>query len=337
MGLVVERNADSKVLENVYKRVVQSSYMSAQDAVAECYPIQFVDDMQKLVVKVALIVSEVVSIKFTAGYYQAAINYLCKTILKDNGLYNDLNALGINVNANKNKHSIDDLDVNEKTIDRGVNQYNRLINQLVSRLSIPSLGKLRITAQKGSPQKVKDKVSSGGKPAKPKPKNNAKAAPQKQPAKDKSRGYAATSGITLNPIDPYLYRPTPTPTPAPDNTQPGHSKLDDVMGILDLRLSIGKGWITKHKLIRGKEKVFHCELDVRFCGKGNLTGKKPRKIIGILSKSGRAIDLKEGRNELELYAGDSYFPEVKITVTATVKTGFKETKDLPCTVYAIFQ
>ena len=104
-------------------------------------------------------------------------------------------------------------------------------------------------------------------------------------------------------------------------------------GTLKVEILRGMGFITKPSFFGKDKKVLHCILKVNYEGSNDL--KKVVASIGLAdgSMEERAIHL--GDNELELESQKYKFPELKITVTATVKltvNGHKRTDDLKCTV-----
>ncbi len=293
MSIALVDGANGKVRKLIYLKETQASYKSVQEAANKGFVTPFTTFMQILITKIALTISEVaVSVKLSDGYCYGAINYLCRQVLNDEGLYNDLIATKINEGGNDTKHTLNSIAVN---IDQCVNQYNRLINKLISQLELTALAAIKV--QKGE---------STAKTAKPAPTHNS-------------------TGITK----------TAKPTPTYNSTEaaktvmkPANSKgvLKDAVGNLTVELSAGLGIINKHSLFARRE-VLNCNLSIAYEGEYSV-----KKITAYLDGGSEGFPVEEGDNVLELDSDRIKLPRVSITVEAIIKIKMFSTKSLKVTV-----
>lgn len=324
MSIALVADANEIVGRLVFQKETQAYYKSVQERVEKGFVTAFVTDLQNLVVKVALIISEVaVSVKLKTGYYLTSIDYLCNKVLKDNDLHKGLRATKINENANKNKHTLE-ATADEINIGQCISQYNRLINQLIKKLEVPALNVLRITAQVGSVKNTSKSIANQPKA------NKATLVKIKKVATVKPK----TSEIVVVKSNKNSSTQKNIPNKEENKTvkKPDKSAftLNDAVGTLRAEILPGKGKITKHSLFGKDKKVLDCILKVDYDGKYDL--KNLKASIALATSGKEDVNIQLGNNNLELELQKYQFPELRITVTATVKLGFMSSKELKCTV-----
>ena len=362
MGIALANDADKKIDKLISKKTVQSIYKSAQEEVVNCAPIKFVDDVQRLVVEVAAVISEVaVSDKFADDNYQAAIKYLCKKILKENALLSDFESYKSNVDADRKK-PIEEID-SEGIIYYGANLYNALINMLVEKFKITSLKSICITAEINLSKKAKqDKKAE--KQEKKIEKQDKKA--EKQEKKVEKQEKKVEEVEQPKKQEKKVEEPKKQEKKVEEVEQPKKSNskdkaravyVDEGVGILTVELLRGDGWYEKGF---SKKDFFQCVIEINFAGNGkydlkgaliNVNSLKIKNVEIHQLIKGDVISVGPGRNDLDIEIDrqglrkfleeancdnvNRLSTEVGLSVTATVKSGPKA-KKLPCDLSCVF-
>ena len=352
MGKVLVDDANNKVVQLLIKKPVQSNFKSVQDDVADCNAVKFMEDLQKFIVKVAQIVSEIsVSHDFDDGDCKSAIKYLCKKVLKENDLYDDLEKFVSKTDASKIKHA----EEKEAVIGAGANMYNAMIYQLASHFDLPSLGNIYITAPIGS---SKEKSKKGAEEAEQPKKQDKHADKAEEPKKQDKHAEKAEQSKKQDkhaeePAQPKKAAPTQAPS---HSAKSKASFVDDAVGTLTVEIMRGDGWYEKNL---PRKDFFQCLLVINFEGKYEL--KSSQVVVNSLKVDKCEIQdlvknkdmvVKRGRNELNIEMdrqGMQNFlankccdninrlpTEVSVTVIATVKSGLTKMKKLPCDVSCVF-
>ena len=344
MSVDLVKDADKKVGKLVSKKAIQSVYKNAQDDVVKCMPIKFVDDLNRLVVEVALMISEVAdSEKFADDDFPSAIKYLCKKLLKEKALLSDFESYVSNVDADREK-SLEEID-GEGIIYGGANLYNSLIDLLAQKLQIASLTEIFITAQIDTSKKEKQEKKME--------KKDKKTEAVEEPKKQDKNADAVEQPKKQDKKTEVVEQPKKTNS---------HDKarsvyVDEGVGTLAVELMRGDGWYEKGL---AKKDFFQCVFEINFEGNGKYELKGAQIVIDSFKVKnteikelirGDIIAVKPGRNDLDIEIDrqglrkfleesscdniNRLSTELNLSVTATVKSGLKA-KKLPCDVSCVF-
>ena len=128
--------ADAKIKEKIFKNSVRAYYKSVCENYARGFVNPFITNMQILITKLGIMVSEV-SNGPNIAYCYTSINYLCETVLDNVGLIKTFDDIGINDKGNRNKHAIVD-NVNIDML-RCVTTYNNLVTRIADKYGLRSL------------------------------------------------------------------------------------------------------------------------------------------------------------------------------------------------------
>ena len=152
-------NADAKIKELVFENSVRSFYYCACEHYAKGYVNPFIDDMQKLVTKLGIMVSRV-SNGPSINYCYTAIHYLCGTVLDNPDLAKTFNDIGLNEKGNQGKHTI----AKNVNIDmlRCVTTYNNLVNRIADKYGLRSLKYMVVRKSSSKKEAMPIKQSSNG-------------------------------------------------------------------------------------------------------------------------------------------------------------------------------
>ena len=152
-------NADAKIKELVFENSVRSFYYCACEHYANGYVNPFIDDMQKLVTKLGIMVSRV-SNGPSINYCYTAIHYLCGTVLDNPDLAKTFNDIGLNEKGNQGKHTI----AKNVNIDmlRCVTTYNNLVNRIADKYGLRSLKYMVVRKSSSKKEAMPIKQSSNG-------------------------------------------------------------------------------------------------------------------------------------------------------------------------------
>lgn len=152
-------NADAKIKELVFENSVRSFYYCACEHYANGYVNPFIDDMQKLVTKLGIMVSRV-SNGPSINYCYTAIHYLCGTVLDNPDLAKTFNDIGLNEKGNQGKHTI----AKNVNIDmlRCVTTYNNLVNRIADKYGLRSLKYMVVRKSFSKKEAMPIKQSSNG-------------------------------------------------------------------------------------------------------------------------------------------------------------------------------
>jgi hypothetical protein len=144
--------SDAKIKKLVFENSVRSYYYSACERYTNGYVNTFITDMQILITKLGIMVSEVSISKRKISYCYDSINFLCREVLDNPSLINTFNSIGLNDKGNDGKHTI----ARNVTIDmdKCVNAYNNLVNSIINKYKLHSLKDMivRKNIQKSSNQ-----------------------------------------------------------------------------------------------------------------------------------------------------------------------------------------
>lgn len=153
-------NADAKIKALIFENSVRSFYYCACEHYAKGYVNPFIDDMQKLVTKLGIMVSKV-SNGPRISYCYTAINYLCGTVLDNPDLAKTFNDIGLNEKGNQGKHAI----AKNVNIDmlRCVTTYNNLVNRIADTYGLRSLSSMIV--RKATSNKSNENIKQNYKPA----------------------------------------------------------------------------------------------------------------------------------------------------------------------------
>ena len=350
MGVALVNDADKKVDKLFAKKAVQSVYKDAQDDVVKCMPIKFVDDVKQLVVEVALVISEVaVSDKFTDDNYQSAIKYICKKLLKENALLNDIETYISNVDADREKPA-EEIDC-EGIIYYGADLYNAMINMLAEKFQITSLQSICITAKIDASKKAKLEKKAQ-KQEKKAEKQDKKVEAVEQPKKQEKKVEVVEESKKQ---EKKVEAVEQKKTNSKDKARAVY--VDEGVGTLTVELMRGDGWYEKGL---SKKDFFQCVVEINFEGNGKYDLKGALIIVNSLKVKNveihelikdDVISVGPGRNDLDIEIDrqglrkfleeancdnvNRLSTEVSLLITATVKSGPKA-KKLPCDVSCAF-
>lgn len=129
-------DADAKIKKLIFENSVRAYYLSACERYAKGYVNAFITDMQILITKLGIMVSNVARGPKIA-YCYSSINYLCTTVLDNPGLIKTFDDIGLNDKGNHNKHTIAK-NVNIEML-RCVTAYNNLVNRIADKYGLRSL------------------------------------------------------------------------------------------------------------------------------------------------------------------------------------------------------
>ncbi len=143
----IVNGANQKVYQMVFEKSVSAFYLSVCERYSKGYTQLFITDLQNLITKVGIIMSEVSTSKKRISYCSSALDYLCNDVLNSNNLYKRFDEIGINAKGNIGKHS---LKSNTIDLDKTVIVFNSMIDNIANRYNLPALKKLLICKRDSS-------------------------------------------------------------------------------------------------------------------------------------------------------------------------------------------
>ena len=330
MGVALVKDADKKIAKLVAKKEVQSILKNVNDDVANFIPVKFVEDMRKLIVKVAQIMAEVSNAgKLADETYPTAIKFLCKDVLKNKNLAKEFEALELHEIASKSKSALEKVD--EGPVAESIYKYHRLIGELVATFNIHALEGIIITSVIGSAVKEK-KAKKPEKKVEPTPvkkqevKSKVEPTPVKkqevkskvEPAKKPEKTAAVEQPKKLQPEkknEPIKAKePAVTPTASalqPKKTVTTHDKakavyVDEAVGTLTVELSRGDGWYERGM---ARKDFFQCMININFEGNGKYDLKSAQVEVNSFKVNNTEIQklvktpvivVKSGESDLDI-------------------------------------
>jgi hypothetical protein len=136
-------DANQKIQKLLEANEFIALHKAALEQIENKYTTIFTTTLQSIITKIGLMVSEVViSPKMTTSTYLGSIDYLGIKILKNPSRVNHLRITEINGNANLVKHTLNK--IKNVNIEDSVEQYNRLINEIVKTLGLTSFVKAKL-------------------------------------------------------------------------------------------------------------------------------------------------------------------------------------------------
>ena len=299
-------NANATVNKLCYSDSVIAFYYSVCEDYANEYVQPFVTNMQTLITKVGIIMSNVATKKVNISYCYQSINFLCKTVLNKPELGKKFDQLGINSKGNKGKHSLEN---NKIDLNKAVQVFNELINSIVNKYNLPALKALLVVKKiKGNTNQNKQQQSYqsyyGELSKQTSQKNNYSSAPKI------SHKHAKDESTISDELDVSLF----------------------------VKLEKGKGYYTKG--IFNKKKMLNVVLMVDFptCDykfksmtatfkcRGNTFVKKIPIVDKVYQTTDMEVDL-----DASLFSGN-----ITVTVVGIYKIGVFKTKQIKTTISKTF-
>ncbi len=155
----LKQNASSIANKYLVQKEFMAYKLSTEEQAKNGYKTIFISNMQVLITKLALIVSEIMEYpKLNNNNCITGIHYLTDRILGKPSLKNVLIALDINVNGNNNKHTLKalkDVDIEIITM-----IYNQLCDSLVTELNMPVLKNAKLNVNNVNNATTKTKTKS---------------------------------------------------------------------------------------------------------------------------------------------------------------------------------
>ncbi len=143
MNILITMSANDTIKRHVEAIEFKEMYSAIKEDAIRGKKTTFVTNLQNLITKVGLIISEVsLTDRIQEGTFLGSINYLCNVVLNQQSLYNHLRASDINVNANRGKHTLESY--TDVDIDECLHQYNRLIDALYRELKVDAITQMNI-------------------------------------------------------------------------------------------------------------------------------------------------------------------------------------------------
>lgn len=130
-------NADQKLHQLIYEKSARAYYLSVCEHYAKNHITCFTSDMQILITKLGIMISEISTTKQSICYCHTSLRFLCDTVLDNPALKNTFEDIGINQKGNEAKHRI----AKQTNIDmqRCVTAYNNLVNRISDKYGLKSL------------------------------------------------------------------------------------------------------------------------------------------------------------------------------------------------------
>ena len=128
--------ANARIKQLIFEDSVRSDYLSTCERFTKGYINAFIGDMQRLITKLGIMMSEV-SNGPHINYCYTSINYLCKDVLDSPGLIKTFDDLGLNQKGNQGKHTIA-RNVHIE-MQRCVTAYNNIVNRIIDKYGLKSL------------------------------------------------------------------------------------------------------------------------------------------------------------------------------------------------------
>ena len=143
MNILITMTANDTIKKHIDATEFKEMHSAIREDAIRGHKTTFVTNLQNLITKVGLIISEVsLTDRMQEGTFIGSINYLCNVVLKQQSLYNHLRASDINVNANRGKHTLESY--TDVDIDECLHQYNRLIDALYRELKVEAIAQMNI-------------------------------------------------------------------------------------------------------------------------------------------------------------------------------------------------
>ena len=153
MNILITMTANDTIKKHIEATEFKEMHSAIKEDAIRGHKTTFVTNMQNIITKVGLIISEVsLTDRMQEGTFIGSINYLCNVVLKQQSLYNHLRASDINVNANRGKHTLESY--TDVDIDECLHQYNRLIDALYRELKVEAITLMNISLSAPKPTVV---------------------------------------------------------------------------------------------------------------------------------------------------------------------------------------
>lgn len=147
--MIVLRSKADKIIENkVFSNGVRAFYYSVCEKYAKGYTQTFITEMQNLITKLGIMISDASINQKNITYCSQSICYLCNEVLDSSSLEKSFESIGLNDKGNQGKHTIS---TNRIDMDKCVQLYNSLINNIMSNYPLPSLKHMIVYKRVDSP------------------------------------------------------------------------------------------------------------------------------------------------------------------------------------------
>lgn len=307
--ITLKPNANNTVNTLCHKDAVIAYYYSICENYANNHIQLFITDLQTLITKVGMIMSEVSTRHVYISYCRKAIDYLCDTVLDDPRLKVKFNNLGINDKGNKGKHS---LITNTLNLDTAAAVFNEMIIAISNKYHLPAIKTLLIEKKK--------KEKSGI--------NNTLNAYQEY-----------YRNLYNRPIETHHASSSSPNRTEKEKAKHNEASVEDEAGAsMRITLSMGKGYYTKG--IFKKVKMLNLLLYVD-CYTGDYKLKSLKATIkcgsNIITKKVPASTEYRDSRELVLDLDASLFKgKITATVVGIYKIGLFKTKEIRKSVWDTF-
>lgn len=298
--------ANARIKQLIFEDSVRSDYLSTCERFTKGYINAFIGDMQRLITKLGIMMSEV-SNGPHINYCYTSINYLCNDVLDSPGLIKTFDDLGVNQKGNQMKHTIA-RNVHIE-MQRCVTAYNNIVNRIIDKYGLKSLEYMIVRKNRNQADSSEfprgNRLASTSEP----PRGNRLAStPEPSFVKNTSNGFQKKTG---NPLET--------------------AALTDGTIRLKATLERGDGRYTKGLFNKKSMVNFKLRIEVE-----NQDGLKIKSITAYLKGRGDQLEkaLPTTLNSVTDFdlPTDTYGGNIEASVVAVYKIGVFKTKQLKVTV-----
>ena len=144
----LKNNANTTLNAIIYSPSTFQFFINAQYNYKKRYEQPFITTLQILITKIGVAISIVDKTDRNVNYFLESLEYLCKTVIVDNSLYDKLN---INTKGNYGKHSVKN---NKILIDELASNYNHLLQSIKEKYKLTTLDDIMLKLETNNINKV---------------------------------------------------------------------------------------------------------------------------------------------------------------------------------------